>query len=119
MQLRWRIVLYESASGRSPVAEFIRQQPVKDQVLIDNKIRMLATIGPTLGMPHAKNLDKEGLWELRGRGTRGNYRMLYCFFASEKTFVLVHGILKQRGPVPHNDLDTARRRMWEYRARRE
>jgi phage-related protein len=112
----WSIEYYQSEAGRSPVAEFIDSLEASAKARVARTLDLLEEFGIELGMPYAKNLEKQ-LWELRVRQARNRYRIIY-FLASGQTFVLLHGFTKKTGPVPRSDLETAQRRRDDYLSRR-
>ena len=112
----WNIEYYQSEAGRSPVAEFIDSLEASAKARVARTFDLLEEFGIELGMPYAKNLEKQ-LWELRVRQARNRYRIIY-FLASGQTFVLLHGFTKKTGPVPRSDLETAQRRRDDYLSRR-
>ena len=71
-----------------------------------SRIERLAEMGHELKRPEA-DLLRDGIYELRARHGRVNYRILYFFH--EGSAVLAHGLTKE-GRVPDGDIDRARRR---------
>ena len=113
----WSIEYYQSQAGRYPVAEFIDSLEVAAKASIAQTIDLLEEFGIELGMPYAKCLGKQ-LWELRIRQAKNRYRIIY-FLASERNFILLHGITKKTGPVPRSALKIAERRRDDYLSRRK
>ncbi len=68
----------------------------------------LRELGHELRRPEADYL-REGIYELRAKYQRVNYRILY-FFAGRQAVVVTHGILKQVAAVPAKEIDLAIRR---------
>ncbi len=114
--MAWHIEYYESATGRSPVEEFIDSLDAKSKARVARTLDLLEEFGISLGMPYAKHLEKQ-LWELRVRQGRSRYRIIY-FLYTEHTFVLLHGLTKKTGPVPRADIKTAESRLNDYLSRR-
>lgn len=112
----WRIEYYESASGRSPVEEFIDLLDAKSRARVARTLDLLEEFGISLGMPYAKHLAKQ-LWELRIRYGNSRYRIIY-FLHTEQTFVLLHGLTKKTGPVPREAMEIAEKRRDDYLSRR-
>ncbi|MCC7388255.1 MAG: type II toxin-antitoxin system RelE/ParE family toxin [Phycisphaerales bacterium] len=71
------------------------------------RLQRLAAFGHELRRPHADML-RGGIYELRARHGRVNYRVLY-FFHGKDIVVLAHGLTKE-GEVPGVDIDRAVRR---------
>lgn len=61
-------------------------------------ITLLATLGHELRRPLADLLE-DGIYELRARVGRVNYRLLY-FYHGRNVAVLVHGLTKKRAIPP-------------------
>lgn len=72
--------------------------------------RMLA-IGPNLGEPHTKAI-KNGLFELRLKGSEGIARIFYCALVG-KRIVMLHSFIKKTGRTPSRELETAMNRLKE------
>lgn len=72
--------------------------------------RMLA-IGPNLGEPHTKAI-KDGLFELRLKGSEGIARIFYCTLVG-KRIVMLHSFIKKTGRTPSRELETAMNRLKE------
>ena len=68
------------------------------------RILELAQKGNEMRDPHARYL-RDGIWELRAKSGRVQYRLLYFFFG--KNIVTVsHGIVKER-EVPPSEIELA------------
>ncbi len=68
------------------------------------KIRLLALFGHELRRPDADYL-RDGIYELRAKKGRVNYRILY-FFHGRNVAILAHGLTKEK-KVPNADIDRA------------
>ena len=69
-----------------------------------------------LGAPYARSI-RDKVWELRTTG-RTQHRILY-FATSGKRLVLLHAFTKKTGKTPSAEIETALRRMSDYRERME
>ncbi len=69
--------------------------------------------GANLGMPHSRPM-KDGLFELRLKGTDGIGRVFYCTLTGKKIVVL-HSFVKKTNKTPHKELALARKRMKEVK----
>lgn len=58
---------------------------------------------------------RDGIYELRARVKRVQYRMLY-FFHGQQVIVLTHGIIKQQAAVPAIEIERAVRRKLAFQA---
>jgi phage-related protein len=69
--------------------------------------------GPDLGMPHTRAMG-DGLFELRLKAAEGIARVFYCTMVSRK-IVMLHQFIKKSDKTPPRELETAQRRMKEYK----
>ena len=69
--------------------------------------------GPDLGMPHTRAMG-DGLFELRLKAAEGIARVLYCTMVGRK-IVILHQFIKKTDKIPPRELETARRRMKEFK----
>ena len=97
------VVLYASGDGSSPLLIWLDRQQAKVQDKCLVKIERLAELGHELRRPEADFL-RDGIYELRVRRGRVNYRMLYFFH--DRTAVISHGLTKEKA-VPDKDIDLA------------
>ena len=97
------VVFYAEDDGSAPLLTWLDQQQskVQDKCLV--KIDRLAELGHELRRPEADFL-RDGIYELRVRHRRVNYRMLYFFH--ERSTMISHGLTKE-DVVPDVDIDLA------------
>lgn len=69
--------------------------------------------GPDLGMPHTRAMG-DGLFELRLKAAEGIARVLYCAVVGRK-IVMLHQFVKKTDKTPLRELETARRRLKEFK----
>ncbi len=69
--------------------------------------------GPDLGMPHTRAMG-DGLFELRLKSQEGIARVFYCTLIGRK-IVMLHQFVKKTDKTPPRELETAWRRMKEYK----
>jgi phage-related protein len=86
------VVFYADAAGRVSALEWLDALPPKARDKFIVRIERLSQHGSELRRPEADFL-RNGVYELRVRNLRVNYRML-CFFVG-RTAVLSHGITKE------------------------
>ena len=115
MDGQWKILLYETLQGYSPVDDFILNLDLKAQSKIRAAIKMLQEFGIRLGLPHVKKLTGTDLWELRILGN-DSIRVLYVAVTG-KTFVLLHGFKKKKDKTPPKEIKIAEGRLEEFRSR--
>lgn len=78
-------------------------EKAQDKCLV--RIERLRELGHELRRPEV-DLLRDGIYELRTKHQRVNYRMLY-FFHRQDAIVLSHGITKQQDEVPPAEIDRA------------
>ncbi len=115
--IQYRVIYYTRPSGRQPVAEWRDEQPKDVKANIDAKIGKLA--GHGLVLLGTEMLDKlsgdSDLYELRNVGL--GWRIAVYFDRAINTFVLLYGFKKQK-QVQQQDIEQARRLLYEYLATR-
>ena len=114
-----QVIFYETEAGQSPVEYFMDSLPAGERAKTYWEIELLEKYGVALPEPYSKKIRGErykGLWELR-IGFAGNASRIVYFAASGDTVVLLHGFTKKKAKTPGKDLETARRRMVDYKQR--
>lgn len=109
------VFLYKESDGEVPVVEWmqgLRQRDARGYAVCLARVRMLAAMGHELRRPHSDYL-RDGIYELRAKRGRVNYRMLYSFHG-QNVAILSHGLVKER-EVPEIEIERAiqRRRRYE------
>jgi len=115
MESSWKIEIYESPSGDTPVNDFILSLELKAQAKVRNSINLLKRFGVYVGSPHIKKLTGTQLWELRILGS-DNIRILYIAITG-KTFLLLHGFKKKKDKTPLKEMRIAEERLAEFKSR--
>ncbi len=95
------VVFFATDEGLSPVLEWLDSLPTKVQNKCIVRIERLTQLGYELTRPEADYL-RDGVYELRVRRQRVNYRMLYFFH--EGRAVISHGLTKE-SRVPPGEID--------------
>jgi phage-related protein len=111
---RTTLYFYKDSDGDAPVLEWLdhlRAENRRAHAYCIARIRLLAEMGHELRRPHA-DLLREGIYELRTRGGRVHYRVLY-FFHGRDVAVLAHGLTKE-GKIPNADIERAIERKKRY-----
>lgn len=114
---RTQAVYYRDARGRQPVDEFIDGLPLKHQAAVDlaiGRLNGLSPRDPPLAYPASSQIDGE-LRELRCHYGPVLYRVLYR--RSKNLFVLLHMLRKSTGRVPPADVELAKVRWRDFKAR--
>src|SRR6185369_12273204 len=88
---------FRDDDGSTPFVDWFERLPEKAQNQCRARLTLLATQGHELRRPAADYL-RDGIYELRARSDRVQYRMLY-FFHGRAAVVISHGITKQDAAV--------------------
>ena len=107
--------LYETVSGRCPVAAFLESLPPKQHAKAVRSLELLEEFGQSLQGGAVAHIRGK-LWELRIRFAGDSLRILYCI-PSGNTFVLLHGFVKKTRKTPPGEIEIARNRMNDYISR--
>lgn len=99
-----QVVFYREDDGTVPILDWFDGLPEKALDKCRIKIERLRELGHELRRPEADYL-RDGIYELRVRLGRVNYRMLY-FFHQDIVAVVSHGVVKEQR-VPPKDIDRA------------
>jgi phage-related protein len=107
---RTQLIFFKDDDGTVPVRDWLselqrRQRRAFAKCIV--RIRRLAELGHELRRPEA-DLLRDGIYELRARDGRVNYRILY-FFQGHNVAILAHALTKE-DKVPKADIDRALRR---------
>ncbi|MEE9126899.1 MAG: type II toxin-antitoxin system RelE/ParE family toxin, partial [Planctomycetota bacterium] len=93
--------------GRVPVLDWLEELEKRDRSAHDTcnrALRRLAALGHELRRPFCDFL-RDGIYELRCRHRRQQYRLLY-FFHGRHIAILAHGLVKE-SVVPEIDIERA------------
>jgi phage-related protein len=101
---RTNVLIYRDDDGTAPILDWLDGLSAKAQDKCRVKIERLREMGHELRRPEADYL-RDGIYELRVRLRRVNYRVLY-FFHRDSAVVLSHGLVKER-VVPAKEIDRA------------
>lgn len=113
---RTDVFFYQDAPGDVPVLDWLMELDRRDRrarMKCQAAIERLQDIGHELRRPQA-DLLRDGIYELRIRVGRVNYRILY-FFHNRNVALLAHGLTKEKA-VPTVDIDRAIARKRRYEA---
>jgi phage-related protein len=102
------VVIYREADGKTPFMDWFHRLPFHAQARCRARLQLLAEQGPMLRRPAADYL-RDGIYELRVKAERRQYRVLY-FFHGRVSVVLSHGFHKRRSLVPPIEIERAMER---------
>ncbi len=101
------VIFYQEEDGRAPALLWLQDLRRGEQRAYAKcvvRIRELAQCGHELRRP-AADLLRDGIYELRARAGRVQYRLLY-FFHGRTAAILAHGLTKE-GEVPEAEIKRA------------
>jgi len=105
------VAFYETASGRSPVEDFISGLSKVDQARFADVFEGIENYG--LGCPRVQFKQLRGkLWEVKFNAPSGGYRIAYVV-VELNTMVWLHAFKKKTQKTPIGDLEIAEKRMKE------
>lgn len=108
------VILYQEGDGSLPsLVEFLDglQQAARERCIA--RLELLEAHGHELKRPHSAPLQ-DGIYELRIKFYKVNYRILY-FFHERAAAVVSHGIAKEK-EVPKREIQLAVARMEKFKA---
>ena len=105
----WTVVYYSDERGWFPVLEFLSDLPLCERAAVVHDIKLLEEFGlQTPGVLHVEG----SLWEIKS----GAERIFYATYTG-KRFVLLHGYKKKSQKAPRREIETAKRRLVDFRER--
>lgn len=108
------VLLFRDDDGSVPFLHWFDRLPEKAKVQCRARLGLLAEQGHELRRPAADYL-RDGIYELRAKAGRVQYRMLY-FFHGRQAVVISHGIIKREVAVSRTEIERARRRKQAFEA---
>lgn len=107
---RTQLIFFKDAHGIAPVRDWLHELQQRNRRAFAKcvvRIRRLAELGHELRRPEA-DLLRDGIYELRVRDGRVNYRMLY-FFHGRNVAILANALTKE-DKLPNVEINRALRR---------
>lgn len=114
------VIFYQEEAGEVPVLEWLKALLKQDRKAYANcvaRIQQLASTGYELRRPAADYLQ-DGIYELRAKHVRVQYRILY-FFHGQNVAILAHAITKDTDQVSAIDIERAIKRKQLFEANPE
>lgn len=108
---RTAVIFYREEDGTVPLVNWLDDLPKRAKDKCRLKLERLQDVGHELRRPEADYL-RDGIYELRVRLQRVNYRMLY-FFHGTIAAIVSHGIIKER-EVPPTEIEKAIQRKQRF-----
>lgn len=107
--MAWKVLFFQTARGKYPVKDFMREQDELTSAKLINAIELLETDAPFLKPPYIKKLQNK-LYELR---ISGKVAIRIFYTKKEDTYYLLHAFKKKTQKTPPKELKTALDRMRE------
>lgn len=99
----WTFRDYISQQGRNVIREWIDQQPIGAQTDIDSLIRHLEVQRRLGGAQMKKLTGEKGIFELRLRSNRIQYRPLVCYGPGRREVTVLIGAIEKGGQFEPRD----------------
>lgn len=106
-----KAAFFETEIGNQPVRDFILECTREDRKEIGSDIFTVQKSFP-LGLPLVEKIDTD-LWEIRSHISDGICRIF--FTVCQDTMVLLHGFVKKSQKIPSKEMETAKKRLAEFR----
>jgi phage-related protein len=103
-----QIIFFQDDRGEVPVLNWLKKLLKQDRKGYANciaRIEQLAEYGFELKRP-AADLLRDGIYELRAKHIKVQYRLLY-FFHGQNVVILAHAMIKEHKQVPEKDIELA------------
>lgn len=108
------IVFFSDGRGGTPFLDWFDRLPERAKIQCRARLGLLADQGHHLRRPAADYL-RDGIYELRAKAGKVQYRILY-FFHGRTAVVVSHGITKHGAPVPPIEIERVRKRKLAFEA---
>lgn len=102
---------YQTPNGNQPCRDFLMELTRDDRREIGSDIFAVQK-GFPLGLPLCRKMDTD-LWEIRSTVHDGICRVFFTVDSNE--MILLHGIKKKSQKTPQEELETAKKRLNEYK----
>jgi len=114
----WTYTFYKTASGQSPVTEFIDgQEQLEVRYRLYGALEGLEKVNVHLGQPQTEKVEGWDFWRLKSDIGEMDYSLFYFPYSGRK-YVVVHATCNRKGQkIPTRELDTAKQLMTDYIAR--
>jgi phage-related protein len=110
-RIRLRVVFFKTDVGGEPVRVWLKELDRPARKIVGEDIKTVQ-FGWPLGIPLVRKLD-EDLWEVRSRLHQRVSRVI--FTVQRDVMILLHGFIKKSQKTPIQDLNTARKRLAQFK----
>lgn len=111
LEIMMHVTLYQSASGRRPIEDFIDDLSKPDQARFIDVYSGICEFGLEYDRADFRQLRGK-LWEIKFKTQSGGYRVLYVLIERDH-MVWLHAFKKKSQKAPLHELETAEKRMKE------
>jgi phage-related protein len=108
-----KVILYETAGGKCPVAEFLDSLPSKQAQKAAWVLRLIEELDIVPASYLKKLIDTDEIWEVRVSSGNDIFRLL-CFFDGQQLIVIDHAFQKKTQKTPKQDIKIAEERRKDY-----
>ncbi len=112
------IQFYRTASGKSPVEEFLDSLSDRHAQKVAWVLRLVEEFDIVPQQYFKKLVGTEDLWEVRAQIGGNSYRLL-GFLDGSRLLILTSGFSKKQQKTPRREIDLAHQRRTEYFQRRK
>lgn len=112
-----RIEFYKTASGSSPVEEFLESLDDNQAKKVLWVLRLVRELNPVPSSYFSKMANTADIWEVRVQ-YGGNIFRLLGFFDGANLIILAHGFQKKTQKTPKQEIELAESRKRDYLSRR-
>lgn len=115
--MEFEIIFYKDAQGNNPVEGFILELGETNRVLAAKTQQGIEKLRNRVyhREPLSKHIES-GLWELRIKSGTDILRIIYTF-SKGRIIILLHVFIKKQQKTPEGELEIARRRLREIKAK--
>lgn len=110
-EIRLQVVFFKTDSNTEPVRDWLKSLDKEDRKIIGEDIKTVQ-FGWPLGMPLVRKVDTD-LWEVRSQLPNRIARVI--FTVQNDHIVLLHGFIKKSQKTPTPDLNTAKKRLGQFK----
>lgn len=115
--MEFEIIFYKDEKGKSPVEEFMLELEKSNKVLTAKTRQGIEKLrNKTYHKEPLSKYLETGLWELRIKAGTDILRVIYTF-SKGRIIILLHVFIKRQQKTPGKELEVARRRLKEIKAR--
>jgi len=108
----FKVVLYETEDGKTPVEDWIISLDPKMQAKLIAMLELLEEKGNALRKPYTESLG-EGIFELRVIQGNNISRALFFFYVNQR-IIVTNGFIKKQRKTPSSEIQIAKERRLDF-----